>query len=259
MTRRVKALYEKRDLLAAIVSRNLKVRYKQSVLGFLWAFLQPVIYTALLVMVQRFTHIQSDDIPYPIFVFSAMLPWAFFSNAILYSATSILDNAPVIKKIACPRELFPLASVLSSLFDFLAAALIYAGLMFFYATPVTALLFLLPVLLLLQLLLAFGIGLIFSSLAAYRRDVIIGLPFLMQFWMLGSPVMYPLSSVPDQWLSLYLANPMAGYIAAYRSILLQGNLPPGNVLFSSLIGTVVVLVAGQMLFDKLEKRFADVI
>jgi lipopolysaccharide transport system permease protein len=259
ITARLKAIVSSKDLIRALILKNIKVRYTQSLIGPLWVFLQPLILMLLFVMIQIFTGIPSNDSPYPIFVFSALVPWSFFSNAIIFSSGSIVDNSPIIKKIYCPREVFPISSILASLFDFIAAFAVFALLMFFYNMPFTSYVLALPLLIVIQLLLITAIALISSAVAVYKRDIIIGMPFIMQFWLFASPVMYSVSSVPEKWKTFYLLNPMAGLIEAYRSILIYGKIPELSILLTVACETTAALIAGFYIFGKLEKRFADVI
>jgi lipopolysaccharide transport system permease protein len=254
----IKKLYFRKDLLAALVLKNIKVRYKQSLIGPLWLFLQPIILTGIFLMIQVFMGIKTD-IPYPVFVFSALIPWSFFSNAVIFSSGSIVDNAPIIKKLYCPREVFPVASVLTGIFDFISAFIVFAFIMLYYGIAITPYVLLLPLLIVLQMVFAIGIALLSSAVAVYKRDIIIGIPIVMQFWLFASPVMYPFSAVPEKWKVFYLMNPMAGFVESYRSVLVYSKIPDMSLVMSALIGTILVMVAGMFVFNKLEKRFADVV
>ena len=256
----VRNLYKYRDLLSSLVHREIIARYKQSVLGPAWAVFQPLPLMVLFTMIRSFVGgIPSDGLPYPIFAYSALLPWTFFSNSVSFGTPSIVRNAGIIRKIYFPREIFPIATALTSFFDFLMASVIYMGLMIWYRIPVSPWLFLLPVFLVTQVILAIGIALIFSAIGAFRRDVVFGVPLLMQFWMFLNPIMYPLSSVPDQYRFLYLLNPMAGILDGYRSILVKHTAPEWTPVLYGVAGAVIVFYVGYLFFKSLEMRFADVV
>jgi lipopolysaccharide transport system permease protein len=248
-----------RELLLALLRKEISVRYKQSIMGPLWAFMQPLILMALFVMIQRFVGIDSGGAPYPVVVYAALLPWTFFANSVNFATGSIVNSSPIIRKIYCPRSIFPLAAILACLYDFLIAAVLFVLLLFFYHITLSWYALLLPLLLLLQLFLNFGLTLITSSVAAYRRDVMIGMPFILQFWMFASPVMYRLESVPSQWRAFYSINPMCGILEAYRSILVYRRPPDATSLGEATLVAVLLLFAGLLIFSRLEKRFADVV
>jgi lipopolysaccharide transport system permease protein len=213
----------------------------------------------LFVMIERFLHIARGTVPYPVVVYTALLPWTFFSNSILFATGSIVGSSAIIKKIYCPRAVFPLAAILASLYDFLIGSAFLVVLLLYYRIGLSWYAMTLPFLLILQLLLNYGLTLLTSSVAAYRRDVIIGMPFILQFWMFGSPVMYRMESVPADWRLLFSFNPMCGIIEAYRSILIYHRLPEMQLLGSSLLGAVLLFFLGALVFSRLEKRFADVV
>ena len=235
----VRNLYTYRELLESLVRREIAARYRQTLLGPAWAILQPLVLMVLFTMIQTFISIPSDGIPYPLFAYAALLPWTFFSNSIVFAAPSIIQNRGIVQKIYFPRELFPTAAVLVTLFDFAMAFVVLLGLMLFYGIVPKPTLVLLPILLLIQLLLSLGVGYMAAALGAFKRDVVFGMPFIMQFWMFLSPVVYSLSSVPEKYRALYLLNPM----------------PLGYATF----GAVLVLFLGYRVFRALEMRFADVV
>lgn len=259
MIKFLKDLFKFRELLLALLYKEIAVRYKQSILGPAWAVFQPLALMLIFTAVRSFINIPSDGIPYPIFAYAALMPWTFFSNTITYATPSIVTNAAVIKKIYFPREVFPVAAAMATGFDFLISAVIYLGLMVYYGIyPGLTLLFI-PILLLIQFAFAIGLGLITSILGGFRRDVVIGVPLIMNFWMFLTPVIYPLSSVPERYRALYLLNPMAGLIEGYRQILLYNKLPEFWMLSYSIIGAVVALMVGITIFRKLERKLADII
>jgi len=247
------------ELLLALLRKEFAVRYKQSVVGPLWAFLQPLILMSLFVMIQSFVHFDTGNAPYPIVVYAALLPWTFFASSVNTATGSIVGNAAIIRKIHCPRAAFPLAAILACLVDFLIASVFMAALIAYYGIGLSWRAGLLPLLLLLQLFLVFGLTLLTSSIAAYRRDVLIGMPYLLQFWLFVSPVMYRIEAVPDRWRPLYELNPMAGIIEGYRSILVYDSLPALSSLASAFAVAMLLFAVGLVVFARLEKRFADVV
>lgn len=247
------------DLLLALLRKEIAVRYKQSVIGPLWAFLQPLILMSLFVMIQAFVHIDSGEAPYPVVVYVALLPWSFFGNSVHFATASIAGNSAIIRKIYCPRAIFPLAAILACLLDFFTALPFLAGLLFYYRIGLSWHAAALPLLLVVQLFLTYGLALLTSSVAAYRRDVLIGMPYLLQFWMFASPVMYRLETVPARWRTLYQLNPMAGIVDGYRRILIHHSLPDVSSLMPAITVAVLLFAVGLVVFAKLEKRFADVV
>lgn len=247
------------SLLFALVYRDVMSRYRRSLLGPLWAILQPFILMVLFNMLRRFVSIPSDGLPYVLFSYAGLVPWTFLTNAISFCGPSITTNAAVLKKIAIPREVFPLAAAVTALFDFVMAGLVLAGMMLWFQVAVSWALLWLPVLALLTATLAFGIGMLIASLGTFKRDIIFATPFLMQFWLYATPVIYPLSSVPERWRILYMLNPMVGVIEGFRNVLLQASPPPLEALSWSIVMTVVILAIAWPVFRWLSQYFADVL
>jgi lipopolysaccharide transport system permease protein len=247
------------SLLSALVYRDVMSRYRRSLLGPLWAILQPLILMVLFNMLRGFVSIPSDGIPYVLFSYTALVPWTFLTNAISFCGPSIARNASVLKKIAIPREVFPLAAIVTALFDFCMASLVLAGMLLWFRISMVWTLLWLPVLVLLTAALAFGVGMLVASLGTFRRDFILATPFLMQFWLYATPVIYPLSSVPDRWRTLYMLNPMVGVIEGFRNVLLHAGPPPMEALRWSAVITVVLLAVVWPIFRWLSQYFADVI
>jgi lipopolysaccharide transport system permease protein len=246
-------------LLLALVYRDIAARYSRSILGPLWAILQPLILMVVFSLLRGVLDIPSEGIPYVLFSYAGLLPWTFFSSAVTRCGSSILSNASIIKKIALPREVFPLAAVVTALFDFLMAGLVMAGMMIFYRVPVRWSLLWLPVLCLNAGLLAFAVGMALASVGTFKRDFIIAIPFLMQIWLFAAPVVYPLSSVPERWQSFYLLNPMVGIIEGFRAVLLKAEAPALAPLGWSALVTLVALALTWPFFRWLSRYFADVI
>jgi lipopolysaccharide transport system permease protein len=253
-------LWSYRDLLYMFVWRDIKVRYKQTVFGLAWAVAQPLLMMLVFsLFFGQLAKIPSQGIPYPLFAYSALLPWTLFSSGITKASNSLVNESNLIQKIYFPRLLTPLASILSPLLDFFIAFIILIGLMLYYGyTPSITMLWL-PLLLLLELMLALGVGLWFSAINIEYRDIASLIPFFIQLWLYASPVIYSSSFVPERFQVAYgLLNPMSGIIEGFRWAIL-GTEPPGYLLFASAGIIMVVLVSGAFYFRSREKIFADVV
>ncbi len=246
------------NLLLMLVMRDITTRYRRSILGPAWAILQPLILMVLFTMLRGFVDIPSEGVPYPIFSYAALLPWTFFSNAIVMAGPSVYANAAILKKIAMPREVFPVAAVVVALFDFCMAGIIMAGMMVYYRVSVSLALLWLPVLLFITTGLAFGVGMFVAALGSFKRDFIFATPFLMQFWLYATPIIYPLNAVPERWQVLYNLNPMVGIIEGFRSILIRNQSPNLASLALTVVVTGLVLAITWPLFRILSRYFADV-
>jgi lipopolysaccharide transport system permease protein len=253
-------LSEYRDLLYFMVSRDIKVRYRQTVLGGLWAIIQPLFMMVIFTLFfGNLAKVPSDGIPYPIFNYSAMVAWTYFSNALSFSSNSLMREMPLVSKVYFPRMLAPFTPVVTYLLDFLIAFVILIGMMVFYHIYPTMMILLLPLLLILLIVIVTGFGLFLSAWSVKYRDVIYAVPFLLQFWMFASPVVYPLSILPQKYHVLYALNPMTGVIEGFRSVLLgKTTFPTQTVLISSMVA-IVVLILGALYFRRTERSFADII
>ena len=256
----LREVWEYRELLYFFVWRDLKIRYKQTAIGAAWAVLQP--FLTMIVFSLFFgalARIPSHGLPYPIFYYSALLPWMYFAGALQNATSTVVDQQRVITKVYFPRLVLPLAAVLSGLVDLAIGFVVFLGMMLYYGMTPQATIMLLPGFLLVGVLTALGVGLWLSALNAIYRDVRYVLPFLIQFWMFASPVAYPSSLVPERWRWLYGLNPMAGVIEGFRWALTGQGQPP-NLLLAASTGAVVLLVAGGVVyFQKMEATFADVV
>jgi len=256
-------LWEYRELLYFFVWRELKVRYKQTVVGAAWAVLQP--FMTMLIFSLFFgalAHIPSDGLPYPVFYYSALLPWMYFSASLQNATNKIVENQNVITKVYFPRLALPISAVISGLVDFGISFLMFVGIMIYYRIHPSWTTVLFPVFLLLAVLTALGVGLWLSALNAIYRDVRYVVPFLVQFWMFASPVVYPSSLVSAKWPKwawLYGLNPMVGVIEGTRWSLTGTGDPPSRMLLASFAVVLVVLVGGLMYFQKMETTIADVV
>jgi lipopolysaccharide transport system permease protein len=248
------------ELLYFLVWRNIKIRYKQTVLGGGWAIIQPFLTMVVFsIFFGRLAGIPSDGVPYPIFAYTALVPWTFFANALSQASNSLLEQERLITKIYFPRLLLPLAAVLSGLLDFAISFLILIGMIVWYGLTPTPSILLVPFFVLMATLTAFGGGLWLSALNVQYRDVRYVIPFLVQFWLFVSPIAYPSSLVPEPWRVFYGLNPMAGVVEGFRWALL-GNTPILMVLLGvSSFVVLAVLVGGLYYFRRMEENFADVI
>ena len=253
-------LWQFRELAYFFVWRDIKVRYKQTVIGAAWAVLQPLMTMLVFsLFFGRLAKIPAGGVPYPIFYLAALLPWMYFAGALHNATNSVVEQRGVITKVYFPRLVLPLAAVVSGLLDFALGFALFLFLMLLYhATPGRAVL-LFPAFLLLAVATALGAGLWFSALNAIYRDVRYVVPFLVQFWMFASPVAYPSSLVPIKWRWLYGLNPMAGVIEGFRWALTGKGQPPSLMLAASAGAVVLVLISGMFFFRKMEATIADVV
>jgi lipopolysaccharide transport system permease protein len=257
---RLRELWEYRELLYFLVWRDVKVRYKQTALGAAWAILQPVMTMLVFsLFFGRLAKLPSDGIPYPVFVFAALLPWQLFAYALSESASSLVVSQNLIKKVYFPRLVVPIASVLCGLVDFAISFVVLLGLMAYYGIRPTAAIAVLPLFILLAVASALSVGLWLSALNVQFRDVRYTIPFLTQFWMFATPVAYPSSLVPEKWRALFGLNPMAGVVEGFRWALLGKSTSPGPLLWVSIAAVVVLLISGLMYFRRMESTFADVV
>ncbi len=253
-------LWEYRELLYFFVWRDIKVRYKQTLIGVGWAVIQPLLTMVVFSLFFGYlARMPSEGLPYPIFYYSALLPWMYFANALSHSTNSMVEHQRVITKVYFPRILLPLSAVVAGLVDFgisfvlLFGMMVYFGLMPGWAT------WLLPLFLLMAVATALGVGLWLAALNAIYRDVRYIVPFFIQFWMFASPVAYPSSLVPETWRWLYGLNPMAGVIEGFRWALTGQGQPPGLLLLASAGAVLALLFGGWLFFRRIEGTIADVV
>ena len=253
-------LFQYRDLLWLWTTREVRVRYKQSLLGVAWAILQPLALTIVFTVVFSYlVQVDTGDIPYPIFAFTALMPWTLFSTALSFGIPSLINNLNLVTKIYFPREVLPLASVGAALVDFFLSVVIFIGLLALYhVRPTIEVLWVVP-LLIIQIALTLGVTFLGSAVIVFFRDVRFVIPLLLQLWMYATPIIYPVDLVPLRFKTLYFLNPMAGIIDGYRRAVVLGEPPQqGPILLATLI-SAVVLVVGYWLFKRLEPLFADLI
>lgn len=252
-------LWRYRELLYFLIWRDIKIRYKQTLLGASWAIIQPLFAMLLFTLFfGRLARIPSDGIPYPLFAYAGLLPWTFFANALTNSGNSLVGSSSLITKVYFPRVIIPAAAVLAGLLDFVIAFLLLIPMLMYYRIAVTWQLLLLPVFICLSILLALGAGMWLSALNVKYRDVRYALPFLIQLWLFASPVIYPMSIMPERWRWVLALNPMAGIIEGFRASLFGGKLDALTTLTSAAL-TIAILIISFFAFQRMEDSFADVV
>ncbi len=252
-------LWSYRELLYFLTWRDVKVRYKQTLLGAAWAILQPLLTMLIFTLLfGRLAGIKSGNIPYPIFAYAGLLIWTFFANSVTNSGNSLVGSANLITKIYFPRMIIPGAAVAAGLVDLALAFLVQIGLMIYYGVKVSQAILLLPLLILLATLLSLGVGMWLSALNVKYRDIRYAIPFIMQLWMFVSPVIYPASLLPAKWRWLFALNPLTGIIENFRVALLGGSFDWLALTVSAAI-TLFVLVGSAYSFRRMEKTFADIV
>lgn len=257
----VRGVWAFREILWQLAMREVRVRYKQALLGAAWAVLQPLaLMLVFTVFFSKFLRVPSDGIPYPLFAYCALLPWGFFASSLSSSVTSLTGNAHLVTKVYFPREILPLASMLAAAADFGVALLLFVGMLVFYRVPVTAYLLFAPLILFVQLVLTVGVALLFSALNVRYRDVRHAVPLLIQVWMFATPIIYPIGIIPEPFRSVcLLLNPMAGIIDGYRSVAVLGLPPDLRAVGSAALVSVIVASASYVYFKRTEAAFADII
>lgn len=255
-----KELKEYRDLFYFLVAREIKVRYKQTVLGCLWAIIQPffsmVVFTLFF---GKLAKMPSDGVPYPIFNFTAMVAWTYFANSITGSGNSLIGNTGLISKVYFPRMIIPLAPVLAGLLDFSIAFIMLIGMMFYFRIYPTVMILLLPFLVVLIMFTAGGVGTFLAALNAKYRDIKYTIPFLVQLWMFASPIVYSTTMIPEKYRLIYGLNPLSGVIEGFRSVLLGTVAFPTQMVLLSASVSLILFVIGISYFKQMEQYFADII
>ena len=253
-------LWEYRELLYFFVWRDIKVRYKQTIMGVAWAIIQPIFTMVIFsLFFGRLAKVPSDGIPYPIFSYAALVPWTFFANALNQASNSLVANANMVKKIYFPRLTMPLATVFAGVVDFVLAFVVLLGMMLFYGFAPTLNILWLPLFLLLALITSLGVGLWLSAMNVQFRDVRYTIPFLTQAWLFATPIAYPSSLLSEPWRTLYGLNPMVGVVEGFRWALLGADTAPGPIIIVSSFVALALLVSGAFYFRRMEKTFADVV
>ncbi len=257
---KLREVWTYRELIYFLIWRDVKVRYKQTVLGGGWAIIQPL-FTMLIFsfFFGRLARVPSDGIPYPLFAFSALVPWGLFSHGLNQAANSLVGNTSLIKKVYFPRLVIPISKVLSALVDFGLAFIVLLGMTLYYGVHPTLKVLWLPLFLLLAMVTALGVAFWLSATNVHVRDVEHTLPFLTQMWLFATPIAYPSSLLAEPWRTVYGINPMVGVVEGFRWALLGAKTAPGPILTVSSLVAVAILVSGAFWFRRLEKTFADVL
>jgi lipopolysaccharide transport system permease protein len=256
---RLGELWNYRELFYFFIWRDIKIRYKQTVLGASWAVIQPLFTMVIFsLFFGRLANVPSDGIPYPIFSYAGLVPWTFFANGLLQSSNSLVNNSNMLKKIYFPRLILPISSVFAGIVDFVLAFLVLLLMMAFYRIYPTGNIIWLPLFLLLALVTSLGVGFWFSAMNAQFRDIRYIVPFVVQAWLFITPIAYPSSLLSEPWKTLYGLNPMAGVVEGFRWALLGTDTEPGSMTAVSAIVAVVLLISGAYYFRRMEKSFADV-
>ena len=256
----LRELWDQRELVYFLAWRDIKVRYKQTVLGASWAILQPVFAMVVFsLFFGRLGGLPSDGLPYPLWSFAGLVPWTFFSQGLTQAANSLVMSQNLLRKVYFPRLAIPVATVLSTAVDFVLAFAVLAAMIFFYQIELTGrVLWVIP-LAVLAFVTALGAGLWFAALSVRYRDVRFVVPFLVQFWLFATPIAYPSSLLPERWRALYALNPMAGVVEGFRWALLGANTRPGSMVIVSTLAAAVILFGGAYYFRSVERTFADVV
>jgi lipopolysaccharide transport system permease protein len=256
----LKEVWEYRELLYFLAWRDIKVRYKQTVLGAAWAILQPFLTMVIFsIFFGGLAGVPSDDIPYPIFSYAALVPWMFFANGLTKSTQSLVSGANMVKKIYFPRLLMPMSSVFSGLVDFVLAFVVLLAMMLYFNIIPTMAIIWLPLLLLLGLVTSLGVGMWLTAMNVQFRDIRYVMPFIVQAWMFATPIAYPSSLLDEPWRTLYALNPMVGVVEGFRWALLGVDTQPGPMILVSSVVAIGLLVSGAFYFRRMEKSFADVV
>ncbi|MEX0803090.1 MAG: sugar transferase [Candidatus Binatia bacterium] len=253
-------LWEYRELLYFLAWRDIKVRYKQTLLGAAWAIIQPFFTMVIFsIFFGRLAQIPSDGVPYPIFSFAALVPWTFFSHSLNQASNSLVNSANLIKKVYFPRLAVPIATVFSGMVDFALAFVVLLGMMLYYGIFPTVNALWVPAFFLLAVVTSLGVGLWLSAMNVRFRDIRHTIPFLTQFWLFATPIAYPSSLLSEPWRTLYGLNPMVGVVEGFRWGLLGTNTAPGPIIVVSSVVALAILVGGAFYFRRVEKTFADVV
>jgi lipopolysaccharide transport system permease protein len=253
-------LWEYRELLYFLVWRDIKVRYKQTALGAAWAILQPLCTMLVFsLFLGRLAKMPSDGIPYPLFSYAALVPWTFFANGLNQASDSLVGSANLIRKVYFPRLAIPIGATLAGTVDLLLSTAVLVCMQLYYGVAPTPRMLWMPLFLVLGLMTALGAGLWLSALNVQFRDVKYVMPFLIQFWMFSTPIVYPSSLLPEPWRTLYGLNPMAGVVEGFRWSMLNSHQAPGPVVAMSAVASLAILVSGLIVFRRMERTFADLV
>lgn len=257
---KLRELWGYRELLYFLTWRDIKVRYKQTMLGASWAIIQPLFTMVVFTLFfGRLAKISSDGVPYPIFSYSALLPWTFFANGLNQASNSLVSGANLVKKVYFPRLAMPIAAVLSGVVDFAIAFVLLLGMMFYYGLTPTINIVYLPLFLGLTFITSLGVALWLSAMNVQYRDIRYTIPFLTQLWLFATPIAYPSSLLSEPWKTVYAINPMVGVVEGFRWALLGVDTAPNAIIIVSTLVSISLLIGGAYYFRRMEKTFADVV
>ena len=253
-------LWAHRELVYFLTWRDVKVRYKQTALGAIWAIIQPIMTMAVFALFfGRLAKVPSDGVPYPLFAFTALVPWMFFSNGLTQASNSLVHNANLLTKVYFPRLAIPISTVMAGALDFVLSFVVLVAFVAYYGIRPTANVVWLPLFALLALVTSLGVGLWAAAINVQFRDVRYTIPFLTQFWMFGTPVAYPSSLLPEPWRTVFGINPMVGVVEGFRWSLVGAKTAPGPIIALSSLVAVALLVSGAYYFRRMERTFADIV
>lgn len=257
---RLNELWQYRELLYFLTWRDIKVKYKQTILGASWAIIQPFMTMVVFsLFFGQLAKVESDGLPYPVFSYAALVPWTFFANGLQMSSNSLVNSSNMIKKIYFPRLVIPVATIIAGAVDFFLAFIVLLGMMLFYGIVPTGNVVWLPFFILLTFITSLGVGLWLSAMNVQFRDVRYTVHFIVQFWMFATPIAYSSSMIENELLrTLYGINPMVGVVEGFRWALLGTDTAPGSMIIVSTLVAVVLLISGLFYFRRMEKTFADV-
>lgn len=257
----LKELWEFRELLYFLTWRDIKIRYKQTILGASWAILQPMFSMLVFsLFFGKLAKMPSDGIPYPLFSYAALVPWTFFASGVSKASNSLVGGSNMLKKVYFPRLAMPISSVLGNVIDFILAFSVLILMMIFFEVVPTANIIWLPLLLLMALITALGVSLWLSAMNVQFRDIRFIVPYIVQAWMFATPVVYPASLIENEfWLAVYALNPMVGVIEGFRWALLGTDTAPGPQIMISAVVAITLLISGAFYFRRMERTFADVV
>jgi lipopolysaccharide transport system permease protein len=253
-------LWAHRELVYFLTWRDIKVRYKQTALGATWAILQPILTMAVFALFfGRLAKMPSDGIPYPLFAFTALVPWMFFANGLTQASNSLVYNQNLLTKVYFPRLAIPISTIIAGFLDFALAFVVLLAMVLYFGIVPTVNIVWLPLFVLLAVVTSVGVGLWTAAVNVQFRDVRYTIPFLTQFWMFATPVAYPSSLLSEPWRTVYGINPMVGVVEGFRWSLLGVNTAPGPVIALSSLVAIGLLVSGAYYFRRMERTFADVV
>jgi lipopolysaccharide transport system permease protein len=260
MIRHLTNLWKFRELLGNLTIRELSVRYKQTLLGVAWVLVQPIALMTVFTLFFSFAlNVPSDGLPYPLFVYCGLVPWGLFATSLGFAVPSLVHNAPLIRKVYFPREVLPFSTILATLVDFALAMVVVLGMMLIFRHPIPMTVLFVPILVFVQLILITGVSLGLSAVNVFFRDIRHAIPLIIQLWLYASPVIYPVSVVPEHFRDFYFLNPMDSLMFNYRRVLLHGLPPDFATLTSAFVVSIVILVISWWFFSRFEEYFADVI